>query len=152
MWVWLIVTSFNSNMGKVKELSNDSRKAIIRNVWKKISVCHIPQYLNIAHSTVGYIVKKWKTTKSTGNKLWRGQPGKISQTLSRALVCEVKKEPPTTCTKMAKVLRETRNLDDSPDTDGRVLMDDGLNGRVAQQKPLLTKRHKQNTCNLQENT
>jgi len=130
-------------MAKTKELSSDIKNSMVRMSTNGHSVRKIAQTLTLSPSTVGYVLKKWKSTGDTANKPRKGRPRKITATVARALVREVKKEPRTTCTSLKKQLQQTADLNVSAETVRRVLRSSGLNGRVARKKPLLKKIHKQ---------
>jgi len=68
----------NSTLAKTKELSKDTRKKILDLHQAGKSESTIGKQLGVKKSTVGAIVRKWKTYKTTDNLPRSGTPRKIS--------------------------------------------------------------------------
>uniref|UniRef100_A0A8C7Q1R5 Serine/threonine-protein phosphatase 4 regulatory subunit 4 n=1 Tax=Oncorhynchus mykiss TaxID=8022 RepID=A0A8C7Q1R5_ONCMY len=86
----------NSTMAKTKELSKDTRNTILdlHQAWKTESA--IGKQLGLKKSTVGAIIRKWKTYKSTDNLPRSGAPRKISSRGVKIITRTVSKNPRTT--------------------------------------------------------
>ncbi|GFW62714.1 hypothetical protein TNCV_2624771 [Trichonephila clavipes] len=55
------------------------------------------------NTSIHYVVKKYKKQKSVDNKLRSGRPKEFSEAVERWLVHEIKKEPKTYVSNLAKV-------------------------------------------------
>ncbi len=83
-------------MAKTKELSKDTRNKIkdLHQAGKTESV--IGKQLGVKKSTVGAIIRKWKTYKTTDNLPRSGAPRKISPRGVKMITRTVSKNPRTT--------------------------------------------------------
>ncbi|KAI4889004.1 hypothetical protein NFI96_019106 [Prochilodus magdalenae] len=68
----------NSTMVKTKELSEDTRNRIVDLHQAGKTESAIGKQLDVKKSTVGAIIRKWKTYKTTTNLPRSGAPRKIS--------------------------------------------------------------------------
>ena len=68
----------NSTMAKTKELSKDTRNKIVELHQAGKTESAIGKQLGLKKSTVGAIIRKWKTYKTTDNLPRSGAPRKIS--------------------------------------------------------------------------
>ncbi|KAI3360322.1 hypothetical protein L3Q82_014639, partial [Scortum barcoo] len=68
----------NSTMAKTKELSKDTRNKIVDLHQAGKTESAIGKQLGVKKSTVGAIIRKWKTYKTTDNLPRSGAPRKIS--------------------------------------------------------------------------
>ncbi|KAI3367907.1 hypothetical protein L3Q82_026734 [Scortum barcoo] len=68
----------NSTMAKTKELSKDTRNKIVDLHQAGKTESAIGKQLGVKKSTVGAIIRKWKTYKTTNNLPPSGTPRKIS--------------------------------------------------------------------------
>ncbi|KAK3536294.1 hypothetical protein QTP86_001395 [Hemibagrus guttatus] len=68
----------NSTMAKTKELSKDTRNKIVDRHQAGKTESAIGKQLGVKKSTVGAIIRKWKTYKTTDNLPQSGAPHKIS--------------------------------------------------------------------------
>ncbi|KAI3360436.1 hypothetical protein L3Q82_002263 [Scortum barcoo] len=68
----------NSTMAKTKELSKDTRNKIVDLHQAGKTESAIGKQLGVKKSTVGAIIRKWKTYKTTDNLPQSGAPRKIS--------------------------------------------------------------------------
>ncbi len=69
--------TLNSTMAKTKELSKDTRKKIVDLHQAGKTESAIGKQLGVKKSTVGAIIRKWKTYKTTDNLPRSGAPRKI---------------------------------------------------------------------------
>ncbi|KAK3527874.1 hypothetical protein QTP86_009848 [Hemibagrus guttatus] len=86
----------NSTMAKTKELSKDTRNKIVDLHQAGKTESAIGKQLGVKKSTVGAIIKKWKTYKTTDNLPPSGAPRKISPRGVKMITRMVSKNPRTT--------------------------------------------------------
>ncbi|KAK3513304.1 hypothetical protein QTP70_009778 [Hemibagrus guttatus] len=86
----------NSTMAKTKELSKDTRNKIVDLYQAGKTESAIGKQLGVKKSTVGAIIRKWKTYKTTDNLPRSGAPRKISPLGVKMITRTVSKNPRTT--------------------------------------------------------
>ncbi len=86
----------NSTMAKTKELSKDTRNKIVDLHQAEKTESAIGKQLGVKKSTVGAIIRKWKTYKTTDNLPWSGASRKISPRGVKMITRTVSKNPRTT--------------------------------------------------------
>ncbi|KAK3525608.1 hypothetical protein QTP70_000428 [Hemibagrus guttatus] len=86
----------NSTMAKTKELSKDTRNKIVDLHQAGKTESAIGKQLGVKKSTVGAIIRKWKTYKTTDNRPRSGAPRKISPRGVKMITRTVSKNPRTT--------------------------------------------------------
>ncbi|KAK3511579.1 hypothetical protein QTP70_010692 [Hemibagrus guttatus] len=86
----------NSIMAKTKELSKDTRNKIVDLHQAGKTESAIGKQLGVKKSTVGAIIRKWKTYKTTDNLPRSGAPRKISPRGVKMITRTVSKNPRTT--------------------------------------------------------
>ncbi|KAK3508078.1 hypothetical protein QTP70_012392 [Hemibagrus guttatus] len=86
----------NSTMAKTKELSKDTRNKIVDLHQAGKTESAIGKQLGVKKSTVGAIIRKWKTYKTTDNLPQSGAPRKISPRGVKMITRTVRKNPRTT--------------------------------------------------------
>ncbi|KAK3558387.1 hypothetical protein QTP86_017994, partial [Hemibagrus guttatus] len=86
----------NSTMAKTKELSKDTRNKIVDLHQAGKPESAIGKQLGVKKSTVGAIIRKWKTYKTTDNLPRSGAPRKISPRGVKMITRTVSKNPRTT--------------------------------------------------------
>ncbi|KAK3568969.1 hypothetical protein QTP86_021380, partial [Hemibagrus guttatus] len=86
----------NSTMAKTKELSKDTRNKIVDLHQAGKTESAIGKQLGVKKSTVGAIIRKWKTYKTTDNLPRSGAPCKISPCGVKMITRTVSKNPRTT--------------------------------------------------------
>ncbi|KAK3516275.1 hypothetical protein QTP70_008649 [Hemibagrus guttatus] len=86
----------NSTMAKTKELSKDTRNKIVELHQAGKTESAIGKQLGVKKSTVGEIIRKWKTYKTTDNLPRSGAPRKISPRGVKMITRTVSKNPRTT--------------------------------------------------------
>ncbi|KAI3367359.1 hypothetical protein L3Q82_026168 [Scortum barcoo] len=82
----------NSTMAKTKELSKDTRNKIVDLHQAGKTESAIGKQLGVKKSTVGAIIRKWKTYKTTDNLPRSGAPRKISPRGVKIITRTVSKE------------------------------------------------------------
>ncbi|KAK3540848.1 hypothetical protein QTP86_002344 [Hemibagrus guttatus] len=85
-----------STMAKTKELSKDTRNKIVDLHQAGKTESAIGKQLGVKKSTVGAIIRKWKTYKTTDNLPRSGAPRKISPRGVKMITRTVSKNPRTT--------------------------------------------------------
>ncbi len=83
-------------MAKTKELSKDTRNKIVDLHQAGKTESAIGKQLGVKKSTVGAIIRKWKTYKTTDNLPRSGAPRKISPRVVKMITRTVSKNPRTT--------------------------------------------------------
>ncbi|KAK3533116.1 hypothetical protein QTP70_007304 [Hemibagrus guttatus] len=86
----------NSTMAKTKELSKDTRNKIVDLHQARKTESAIGKQLSVKKSTVGAIIRKWKTYKTTDNLPRSGAPRKISPRRVKMITRTVSKNSRTT--------------------------------------------------------
>ncbi|KAK3506398.1 hypothetical protein QTP70_001792 [Hemibagrus guttatus] len=86
----------NSTMAKTKELSKDTRNKFVDLHQAGKTESAIGKQLGVKKSTVGAIIRKWKTYKTTDNLPRSGAPRKISPRRVKMITRTVSKNPRTT--------------------------------------------------------
>ncbi|KAK3564429.1 hypothetical protein QTP86_020366 [Hemibagrus guttatus] len=86
----------NSTMAKTKELSKDTRNKIVDLHQAGKTESAIGKQLGVKKSTVGAVIRKWKTYKTTDNLPRSGAPCKISPCGVKMITRTVSKNPRTT--------------------------------------------------------
>uniref|UniRef100_A0A4W5R063 protein-tyrosine-phosphatase n=1 Tax=Hucho hucho TaxID=62062 RepID=A0A4W5R063_9TELE len=132
----------NSTMAKTKELSKDTRNKIVdlHQVGKTESA--IGKQLGLKKSTVGAIIRKWKTYKTTDNLPRSGAPRKISPRGVKMITRTVSKNPRTTRGDLVNDLQRAGTKVTKP-TISNTLRRQGLKSCSARRVPLLKPVHVQ---------
>ncbi len=92
-------------MAKTKELSKDTRNKIVDLHQAGKTESAIGKPLGVKKSTVGAIIRKWKTYKTTDNLLRSGAPRKISPRGVKMITRTLSKNPRTTWGDLVNDLR-----------------------------------------------
>ncbi|KAG2467625.1 TCB1 transposase, partial [Polypterus senegalus] len=125
---------------KSKELSVDLRDRIVSRHKSGEGYRKISAALKVPMSTVASIIRKWKKFETTRTLPRDGRPSKLSNRGRRALVREVSKNLMVTLSELRRSSVE-RGEPSRRTTISAAIHQSGLYGRVARQKPLLSKRH-----------
>ncbi|CAJ0952836.1 unnamed protein product [Ranitomeya imitator] len=127
-------------MVKTKELSKDTRNKIValRQAGKTESA--IANQLGVKKSTVGAIIRKWKTYKTTDNLPRSGAPRKIPPRGVRMITRTVSKNPRTTRGDLVNELQRAGTNVTRP-TISNTLRHHGLRSCSARRVPLLKPVH-----------
>ena len=128
-------------MARKKELSEDLRKRVVEfhklgEGYKKIG-----RRLSIHQSTVRQIVYKWKALNTTKSLPRSGRPRKLSGRTLRNVLRDVTSNPRTSADDVQKSLKDA-GVEVHQSTVRRALDREGLHGRVARRKPLLSPKHR----------
>ncbi|KAG2458616.1 TC1A transposase, partial [Polypterus senegalus] len=125
---------------KSKELSVDLRDRIVLSRKSGEGYRKISAGLKVPMSTVASIIRKWKKFETTRTLPRAGRPSKLSDRGRRALVREVTKNLMVTLPGLQRSSVE-RGEPSRRTNISAAIHQSGLYGRVARQKPLLSKRH-----------
>ncbi|CAJ0949011.1 unnamed protein product, partial [Ranitomeya imitator] len=130
----------NSTMVKTKELSKDTRKKIVALHQAGKTESALANQLGVKKSTVGAIIRKWKTYKTTDNLPRSGAPRKIPPRGVRMITRTVSKNPRTTRGDIVNELQRAGTNVTRP-TISNTLRHHGLRSCSARRVPLLKQVH-----------
>ncbi len=132
----------NSTMTKTKELSKDTRNKIVDLHQAGKTESAIGKQLGVKKSTVGAIIRKWKTYKTTDNLPRSGAPRKISPRGVKMITRTVSKNPRTTRGDLVNDLQRA-GTKVTKATISNTLRRQGLKSCSARRVPLLKPVHVQ---------
>ncbi len=132
----------NSTMAKTKELSKDTRNKIVDLHQAGRTESAIGKQLGVKKSTVGAIIRKWKTYKTTDNLPRSGAPRKISPRGVKMITRTVSKNPRTTRGDLVNDLQRA-GTKVTKATISNTLRRQGLKSCSARRVPLLKPVHVQ---------
>ncbi|KAI4871866.1 hypothetical protein NFI96_003784 [Prochilodus magdalenae] len=127
-------------MVKTKELSEDTRNRIVDLHQAGKTESAIGKQLDVKKSTVGAIIRKWKTYKTTTNLPRSGAPRKISARWFKMITRTVRKNPRTTRGDLVNDLQEA-GTNVTKATISNTLRRQGLRSCSARRVPLLKPVH-----------
>ncbi|KAK3568417.1 hypothetical protein QTP86_005880 [Hemibagrus guttatus] len=130
----------NSTMAKTKELSKDTRNKIVDLHQAGKTESAIGKQLGVKKSTVGAIIRKWKTYKTTDNLPRSGAPCKISPRGVKMITRTVSKNPRTTRGDLVNDLQRA-GIKVTKATISNTLCRQGLKSCSARRVPLLKPVH-----------
>ncbi|KAK3531916.1 hypothetical protein QTP70_034423, partial [Hemibagrus guttatus] len=130
----------NSTMAKTKELSKDTRNKIVDLHQAGKAESAIGKQLGVKKSTVGAIIRKWKTYKTTDNLPRSGAPRKISPRGVKMITRTVSKNPRTTRGDLVNDLQRA-GTNVTKATISNTLRRQGLKSCSARRVPLLKPVH-----------
>ncbi|KAK3572992.1 hypothetical protein QTP86_011855 [Hemibagrus guttatus] len=130
----------NSTMAKTKELSKDTRNKIVDLHQAGKTESAIGKQLGVKKSTVGAIIRKWKTYKTTDNLPRSGAPRKISPLGVKMITRTVSKNPRTTRGDLVNDLQRAGTKETNA-TISNALRRQGLKSCSARRVPLLKPVH-----------
>ncbi len=129
-------------MAKTKELSKDTRNKIVDLHQAGKTESAIGKQLGVKKSTVGAIIRKWKTDKTTDNLPRSGAPRKISPRGVKMVTRTVSKNPRTTRGDLVNDLQRAETKVTKA-TISNTLRRQGLKSCSARRVPLLKPVHVQ---------
>ena len=127
-------------MARTKEISEDLRKSVVDAHQAGKGYKTISKEFGLHQSTVRQIVYKWRKFKTIVTLPRSGRPTKITPRARRVIVGEVTKDPRVT-SKQLKASLTLANVNVHESTIRRTLNNNGVHGRVARRKPLLSKKN-----------
>ncbi|KAI3353752.1 hypothetical protein L3Q82_004984 [Scortum barcoo] len=137
-----IQTPNSMAMAKTKELSKDTRNKIVDLHQAGKTESAIGKQLGVKKSTVGAIIRKWKTYKTTDNLPRSGAPRKISPRGVKMIMRTVSKNPRTTRGDLVNDLQRA-GTKVTKATISNTLRRQGLKSCSARRVPLLKPVHVQ---------
>ncbi|GBO31425.1 hypothetical protein AVEN_172158-1 [Araneus ventricosus] len=117
-----------------KETTISIRKLIIFHHSSGKSVRNISKLVNLSHSTMQYVIKRFKEENRIENKVRKGRPAKLTECDQRFIIRKFVKNPCLSALKVSAEFNEKFSTPISPETVRRVLRAAGLNRRSARRK------------------
>ena len=127
-------------MGRSKNISERLKKTIIDAHNEGKGYKKIGKELALHPSTVREVIYKWKEFHTTANLPKSGRPAKLTKRTLRKLVQDVSKDPKLSGKDLQASLA-TAGVNVHPSTIRKALNKEGLHGRIARKKPLLSKKN-----------
>ncbi|GBM07244.1 hypothetical protein AVEN_25498-1 [Araneus ventricosus] len=121
-----------------KETTISIRKLIIFHDSSGKSVRNIAKLVNLSHSAVQYVIKRFKEENRIENKVRKGRPAKLTKRDQRFIIRKFVKNPRLSALKVSAKFDENFSTSISPETVRRVLRAAGLNRRSARRKVLVS--------------
>lgn len=129
-------------MVKKHELSRDLRQKIIKFHQDGLSVRKIGIRLDLAWSTVQYIIRKYKKSGLVVNADGRGRKRKTTATTDRYIKQLAMKDRKMSAVKIAAEVQKATSVEISDQTIRNRLHEANLHGRVARRKPLISEKNR----------
>uniref|UniRef100_A0AAR2LFJ0 Transposase Tc1-like domain-containing protein n=1 Tax=Pygocentrus nattereri TaxID=42514 RepID=A0AAR2LFJ0_PYGNA len=133
-------------MARTKEISEDLTKRVVDAHQAGKGYKTISKEFGLYQSIIRQIVYKWRKFKTIVSLPRSGRPTKNTPRARRVIVGEVTKDPRVT-SKQLKASLTLANVNVHESTIRRTLNNNGVHGRVARRKPLLSKKN--NAARLQ---
>ncbi|GBN66236.1 hypothetical protein AVEN_74180-1, partial [Araneus ventricosus] len=114
-----------------KETTISIQKLIIFHHSSGKSVRNIAKLVNFSHSSVQYVIKRFKEENRIENKVRKGRPAKLTERDQRFIIRKFLKNTRLSALKVSAEFSEKFSTSISPETVRRVLRGAGLNGRCA---------------------
>lgn len=127
---------------KGKETSIEVRNLIIHHFEQGLTEIEIADIVQRPRTTVHYIIKKFKCGNSVENKPRTGRPLKLSSNNQRWIVRQIKKNPKTNASVLAKNTEQYMGIKVTPQTIRNVLKSNNFHARSARKKPHISKRNR----------
>lgn len=138
----LCIISVVSNMKKGKELSTELKHTIISLALRGYSLRKIGNIVKKPHSTVSYIVNKFKYNGSIKNIPRRSRESFLNEREKRFIVNKVKVNPRVTAPEIVQMLQQASGKKVSSQTVRRVLWQHGYRGRIPRKRPCVSKKNR----------
>lgn len=138
----LCIISVVSNMKKGKELSTELKHTIISLALRGYSLRKIGNIVKKPHSTVSYIVNKFKYNGSIKNIPRRSRESFLNEREKRFIVNKVKVNPRVTAPEIVQMLQQASGKKVSSQTVRRVLWQHGYCGRIPRKRPYVSKKNR----------
>ncbi|KAJ4437995.1 hypothetical protein ANN_13934 [Periplaneta americana] len=128
-------------MKKGKELSTELKHTIISLALRGYSLRKIGNIVKKPHSTVSYIVNKFKYNGSIKN-IPRSRKSFLNEKEKRFIVNKVKVNPRVTAPEIVQMLQQASGKKVSSRTVRRVLWQHGYCGRIPRKRPYVSKKNR----------
>lgn len=135
-------------MKKGKELDSQLKETIINLALRGYSLRKIGSIVNRPHSTVHYIVKKFRSNGSSANIPRTPRQKLLSQRDENFIIRQVKLNPKISVPKIKQLLVQSSEKTVSHQTIRRVLWQHGYRGRIPKKKPYINKRNRKARLNF----
>ena len=132
---------YSCDMAKTGEIPRRMREQIILLHTEGQSTRKIGTRLSLRHTTVQYIIKKYKRSGHIANAARKGRPRKTSQRTDRYISQLVRKERPSSASNLATKVEKATGSHVCAQSIRNRLHEVGLAGRVARKKPYITARN-----------
>lgn len=126
---------------KSKELSLACKEKIVSLFQQGLSYRYIGTKLGLAHSTVQYVIKKFKTG-SLDNVKRRGRKRSVTTRESRDIVRIAAKNPKMSARQLVEHIATQYNKTVTPQTVRNRLHEAGYKGRVVRKKPFINEKNR----------
>ncbi|GBL95646.1 hypothetical protein AVEN_24847-1 [Araneus ventricosus] len=124
------------------ETTTSIRKLIIFHHSSGKSVRNIAKLVNLSHSTVQYVIKRFKEENRIENKVRKDRPVKLTECDQRFIIRKFVKNPRLSALKVSAEFNENFSTPISPETVRRVLRAAGLNGRSVSRKLFVSAKNR----------
>lgn len=124
---------------KRSECSFAERKLIIKLVCQGKSYRKVADYIGRTHSTVQYVVNKYKYEGRISNKEGRGRKRMLTERDEKFIVKKININPKAKISDLTKTVSTMIERPISEETVKRVLRRRGYNGRISRKKPFISK-------------
>lgn len=124
---------------KRKETTIEERKIILSAYKQNKTIREICTLVNRPRTTIAGIIKRFKDDPTCEYQTRSGRPPALSVREKREIVKIIKKEPKTSSSEIAAMLKENTGTGVHPRTVRRVLNSAGYNARVCRKKPQISK-------------
>ncbi|GBL85210.1 Transposable element Tc1 transposase [Araneus ventricosus] len=135
-----------------RETTITIRKFIIFHHSSGKSVRSIAKLVNLSHSTVQYVMKRFKEENRIGNKVREGRPAKSIKRDQRFIIGKFVKNPRLDALKVSAEFNEKFSTSISPETVQRVLRASELHGRSARRKFFVSAKNRKLSLSFAKST
>lgn len=123
-------------------VSRDLRELIVRDHNQGLSLRKIAKKFNKSHSTVQYVLKRYRDLESLEDRRKTGRPRKLESHHRRCIIAQINENPQTSATSLASGIHRDYGIKVHPETVRNVLRTAGFRGRTARRKPFISKVNK----------
>lgn len=127
---------------KTKETTISERKLILNLHEQGKSYLEIGYIIKKSRFTVRSVIKRFFGKANLINATRSGRPQKLTDREKRKIVNIIKRDPKTTSSEVAAILKDECNVEVHPMTVRRSLRNAGYKSRVARRKPRISKINK----------
>jgi len=125
-----------------KEITNSIRKLIILHHNSGKSIRNIAKFVNLSHSTVQYVIKRFKEENRIEKKVRKGRQRKLTKRDERFIIRKFVKNPRSGAVKVSAEFNAKFSTLISPEAVRRVLREAGLHGRSARKNFFVTEKNR----------
>lgn len=129
-------------MSKRKELSEDLKNVIVNMALRGYSLRRIGREVNKSHSTIQYIVDKFKNQGTVSNMPRKCKQRRLNEREERFLVRQIKRNPQLSVPKLRPIVEHTFHKKMCNSTVRRVLYKYGFHGRIPRKRPFVSRKNR----------